>query len=230
MYKEHFPLSQWAESDRPREKLLSRGQRGLTDAELLAILLGSGSKGESAVSLARRMLSGSENNLKAFARRSVVDLMTYNGVGVAKAVTITAAMELGRRWQNADTLPKQVIQSSRAVFELMGSKLGDLPVEEFWVLLLNRGNRLNTLSLLSRGGITGTVVDIRMIIKMALDHFATSIILCHNHPSGNLMPSENDLVITRKIKKACALFDIAVLDHLIIAETDYFSFADEGKL
>ncbi|MFN3755750.1 MAG: RadC family protein [Flavobacterium sp.] len=230
MENSHFSIKFWAEDDRPREKMILKGRESLSDAELLAILLGSGSKNESAVDLSKRMLQSVDNHLNSLGKMSLKQLITFKGVGEAKAVTIAAAMELGRRrrMEEARQLPK--ISTSKTVFEIMHPMLSDLPHEEFWVLYLNNSNKVIYKSLLSKGGITGTVVDLRLIFKTALEQHAVGIILCHNHPSGRLEASEADKKITQKIKTAAVHLEIHLMDHLIITETSYLSFADQGIL
>ena len=205
-----------------------KGKAILSDAELIAILIGSGSRNESAVSLSKRILASVDNNLNALGKLSLQQLMKFKGIGEAKAVTIAAALELGRRRRTEDTLDWQKITSSKAVFEIMQPIIGELPHEEFWVLYLNNSNKVIYKAQLSKGGITGTVVDIRLLFKTALEQGATSIILAHNHPSGKLMASDADKDITKKLKFAGEQLDIKVLDHVIITENGYWSFQDEG--
>jgi len=228
MMNENFSIKQWAEDDKPREKLMLKGKGALSDAELVAILIGSGSRNESAVSLSKRILASVENNLNALGKLSLKQLMEFKGIGEAKAVTIAAALELGRRRRTEETVELHKITSSKAVFELMQPLIGELPHEEFWVLYLNNSNKVIYKAQLSKGGITGTVVDIRLIFKTALEHNATSVILSHNHPSGKLQASEADKDITKKLKLAGESLDIKILDHVIITELGYFSFQDEG--
>lgn len=223
-------IRQWSEDDRPREKMLKNGVRSLSNAELIAILLSSGNRRESALDLAKRILSDYTNNLNELGRTAINDLMRYQGVGQAKAVTIAAALELGKRRQSEEALQQTTLNSSKAAYTLMYPLIGDLQHEEFWVILLNRSNSVIEKFPVSQGGITGTVVDIRMIMKQAIMKYATGIILCHNHPSGNFYPSDQDISLTNKIKEASGLFDINVMDHLIVAGQRYYSFADEGKL
>ncbi|WP_297507208.1 DNA repair protein RadC [Flavobacterium sp.] len=226
----YTPIPQWAEDDRPREKFILKGKSALSDAELIAILLGSGTRNESALQLSQRILAHSQNNLNEFGKSTVPQLMKFKGVGQVKAITIAAAFELGRRRRLEEVKERFKISSSRSVFDLMQPLLGELPHEEFWVLFLNNSNRVLHKELLSKGGITGTVVDIRLIFKFALEYKATSLILTHNHPSGKLLASEADRLITQRIQLAGKHLDILVLDHIIITETAYFSFADEGIL
>lgn len=225
-----IPINQWAEDDRPREKLLLKGKSALSDAELLAIILGSGSRNETAVGLARRILSSAGNNLHSLSRLSIRQLVAFRGIGEAKAITIAAALELGRRRRDSDSGDITKITSSLSVFDLMRPIIGDLGHEEFWVIYLNNSNKVVHKAQLSKGGITGTVVDIRLAFKIALEYNATGIILTHNHPSGTLHASDADRTITRKMKQAGESLDIRVLDHLIITEKHYFSFADDGIL
>ncbi|HNQ36734.1 MAG TPA: DNA repair protein RadC [Prolixibacteraceae bacterium] len=223
-------LKEWAVEDRPREKMLSRGPRALSDAELIAILIGSGSAEETAVELSRRILHAVDNDLDDLGRRNSDFLTRFKGIGEAKAINILAAMELGRRRREITLPGKPAITGSHEAAALMTPLLGDLNHEEFWILLLNRSNRVLDKYMVSKGGITGTVIDVRTIMKCAVEKSATSMILCHNHPSGNLSPSDADLQITRKIKDAGQLMEIQVLDHLIITQKSHFSFADNGLL
>ncbi|WP_035678260.1 RadC family protein [Flavobacterium limnosediminis] len=225
-----FAIKYWAEDDKPREKLMLKGKSVLSDAELIAILIGSGSRNESAVELSKRILSGADNNLNVLGKLSLKQLTTFKGIGEAKGVTIIAAMELGRRRRAEESPELKKITSSKAVFEIMQPIIGELPHEEFWVLYLNNSNKVIYKTQISKGGITGTVVDTRIIYKTALEHNATSVILSHNHPSGALQASEADKQITRKLKEAGKHLDILVLDHIIVTEKSYLSFADEGIL
>jgi DNA repair protein RadC len=229
MYKKPS-IKEWAVEDRPREKMLVNGVRALSEAELIAILIGSGNADESAVELSRRILASVTNNLHELGRKTISDLQKFKGIGEAKAITIMAALELGRRRKESEPTERPKINSSADAANIFKPLLSDLPHEEFWVLLLNRNNLVIDKMIISRGGITGTVIDVRIIMKMALECLACSIILCHNHPSGNLIPSEADKEITRKIKDAGKLFDISVLDHVIVGNNSYFSFADEGLI
>ncbi|HVA99365.1 MAG TPA: DNA repair protein RadC [Bacteroidia bacterium] len=222
-------IRNWNEQDRPREKLLEHGCKALTDAELIAILIGSGNRNESAVELSRRILDSNNNDLNQLGKLSVKDLMKFNGIGEAKALSIVATLEIGRRRRSTEMKERDKITSSKDVHDFF-NHLGDLPNEEFWILLLNRSNKIIGKKNISKGGIAGTVVDSKIIFKHAIDQLAESIILCHNHPSGNLQPSNEDISITKKISEAAKLFDVKVLDHVIVAETGYYSFADEGKM
>jgi DNA repair protein RadC len=223
----HFPITNWSEDDRPREKLMLKGKSALSDAELIAILIGSGNRNESAVDLSKRILA-SAANLNALGKMSISQLMNFKGIGEAKAITIISALELGRRRRAEDAVELVKITSSQRVFEIMQPIIGELPHEEFWVLFLNNSNKVISKSQLSKGGICGTIVDVRLVFKLALENGATGLILCHNHPSGNLQPSDADRKITKKIKLAGDSLDVKVLDHLIITETKYYSFVDEG--
>lgn len=225
---QNFSIKHWSEDDKPREKLMLKGKSVLSDAELIAILIGSGSRNESAVSLSKRILLSVNNNLNALGKLSLKQLMEFKGIGEAKAVTIAAALELGRRRRTEELPDFFKITSSKAVFEIMQPIMGDLLHEEFWVLYLNNANKVIHKAQLSKGGITGTVVDVRLIFKLALEHNATSIILSHNHPSGKLVASEADKEITKKLTFAGEQLDIKVLDHIIITEKGYLSFQDEG--
>lgn len=224
----YTPINQWAEDDRPREKFLLKGKSSLSDSELLAILIGSGSRNESAVQLCQRILAASENNLSTLGKMSIAQLVQFKGIGEAKAISIAAALELGRRRRSEEAVELKKITSSKAVFDIMQPVIGELPHEEFWVLYLNNSNKVIYKAQLSKGGITGTVVDIRIIFKLAFEQNATAIILTHNHPSGKLMASDADLQITKRIKEAGKTLEIQVLDHIIITENGYFSFQDEN--
>lgn len=224
----NFPIKNWAEDDKPREKLMLKGKQALSDAELIAILIGSGSRNESAVELSKRILASVDNNLNALGKLSLKQLMEFKGIGEAKGISIVAALELGRRRRAEETVELKKITSSKAVFEIMQPVIGELPHEEFWVLYLNNSNKVLYKAQLSKGGITGTVVDVRLIFKTAFEQNATSIILTHNHPSGKLQASDADLEITKKLKLAGNQLDVKVLDHIIITENGYLSFQDEG--
>ena len=228
--KNPLPITSWSLDDRPREKLLEKGNKALSDAELIAILIGSGSRNESAVDLAKRILASTNANLNQLARLSLNDLQEFKGIGEAKAVSIVAALELGRRRRLETALEKPKITSSKNAFELMQPYIGDLNHEEFWVIYLNNSNKVLARQQLSKGGFTGTLVDTRLVLKKALEVSATGLILCHNHPSGKLTPSQSDKNLTKKIIEAGSVMDIKVLDHLIVTEKSYFSFADEGIL
>lgn len=224
----NFPITNWSEDDKPREKLMLKGKAALSDAELIAILIGSGSRSESAVELSKRILKSVDNNLNALGKLSIAQLMLFKGIGEAKAISMIAAMELGRRRRTEDAIELTKVTSSKVVFEIMQPIIGELPHEEFWIVYLNNSNKILSKSQLSKGGITGTLVDVRIVFKSALEMGATALILCHNHPSGTLVPSDADKQITKKLKLAGDSLEIKVLDHLIITETDYFSFVDEG--
>lgn len=224
----NFPITNWSEDDKPREKLMLKGKSVLSDAELIAILIGSGSRNESAVGLSKRILASVDNNLNALGKLSIQQLMNFKGIGEAKAISIIAAMELGRRRRVEDAVELKKITSSKMIFEIMQPIIGELPHEEFWVLYLNNSNKVLSKSQLGKGGITGTLVDVRLVFKAALEMGATGLILCHNHPSGTLMPSEADKQITKKLKAAGQNLDINVLDHIIIAENGFYSFNDDG--
>lgn len=226
----HFSIKNWSEDDQPREKLLYKGKNALSDAELVAILIGSGSRNESAVDLCKRILQQNNNQLHQLQKQSIQQLMQFKGIGEAKAISIVAALELAKRLQLSETKELTKIGSAADVFKLMQPLIGDLPHEEFWVLLLNNSNKVIYKLQLSKGGLTQTVVDIRMLFKTALEHLATALILVHNHPSGQLVASSADKDITQKIKQAGNTLDIKLLDHLIITQTGYFSFADDDLL
>ena len=225
-----FSIKNWSQDDQPREKLRDKGKSSLSDAELIAILLGSGSKDESAVALSQRILASVDFNLSELGKLSIKQLTGFKGIGEAKAIAIVAAMELGRRRRGEEALEKQKISSSVSVFELMQPIIGELPHEEFWIIYVNNSNKVIQKQLLSKGGITGTLVDVRLVLKNALELGATGIILVHNHPSGTLKPSESDKQLTKKLKIASESLDIKVLDHLIVTERAYYSFADENLL
>lgn len=223
-------IKDWSPQDRPREKLVLKGRSSLSDAELIAILLGSGTPMLSAVDLARKILQDNNNDLHTLAKLSVKEMMNIKGIGEAKAITIVAAMELGRRRKDLESMQKPQISSSRSVFEILRPELQDIPHEEFWILLLNRANCLLKKIQISRGGVSGTVVDPRIVFKLAVEALASGIVVAHNHPSGNLTASQADIGLTQKLKEGGKLLDIQVLDHVIIAGQKYFSFADEGLI
>jgi DNA repair protein RadC len=223
-------IREWAEEDRPREKLMDQGRRSLTNAELLAILIGSGSLNESAVELCRRILKDVDNNLSKLAKKDVLDLCEYKGIGEAKAISIIAAMELGRRRKEELQNVIPILNSSKKVFEYFKSNLQDLPHEEFWVLYLNTACKVLDQQLIGRGGNDFTPVDVRIILRFALQSKANSIILMHNHPSGTLSPSQADKILTTKIVEAAKIMDIRVNDHIIFTDDAYYSFRDEGLL
>lgn len=227
---EKLTIKSWALDDRPREKLVAKGKNALSDAELIAILIGSGSRNESAVSLSKRILLSVNSNINELAKLSVEKLTTFHGIGEAKAITIITALEFGKRRQLETALELPKITSSKAVFNLMQPVIGDLEHEEFWVLYLNNSNKVVSKQQISKGGLTATVVDIRLLYKKALEFASVGMIVCHNHPSGKLEPSVADKQLTQKIKEAGITLDIKLLDHLIITEKGYFSFADDGIL
>ena len=223
-------IKDWSEQERPREKLFMKGRLAMTDTELLAILIGSGCQKETALCISRKILSGTDYSLSDLSRFSVHKLMKFRGIGKVKALTIIAALELGKRQRANKVIEAAKLNSSASVFDLMQPLLGDLDHEEFWILLLNNANKLKYKWQLSIGGITATLVDVRLIYKKAIEMGATSIILCHNHPSGNLKPSQSDIILTKKVIKGASLLDVKILDHVIITETSFYSFADEGCL
>lgn len=224
-------ITDWAEEDRPREKMLLKGILSLSDAELLAILIGSGNKNETAVELSQRILHSVNNNLNSLGKLSIKDLTKqFKGIGEAKAITIAAALELGRRRKITDAEIQQQIKTSKDVFFIFHPILCDLKHEEVWILLLSRSNKVIKKIQVSKGGISATVVDIRLIIKEALDNLASGLVLVHNHPSGNLNPSEEDNYITNKLKKACALLDLSLIDHIIVSDMGYYSYKDQNLL
>jgi DNA repair protein RadC len=223
-------IKSWATDDRPREKLLTKGPMALSDGELLAILIGSGTREISAVDLARSILASVHNSISELSRLSIKELIKFKGIGEAKAINIAAALEIGRRRRLNDSLQKRKILSSRDAFEIMHPLLSDNNYEEFWIITLNRGNMVKRTLRISEGSLAGTVADPKKIFKLALEDNAASVILCHNHPSGNLTPSQKDNEITQKCKSAGIFLDLPVLDHIIIGTDNYFSFADEGLL
>jgi DNA repair protein RadC len=227
---EKLTIKSWALDDRPREKLVAKGKTALSDAELIAILIGSGNREESAVALSQRILKGVNGNINELAKLSVKKLTVFKGIGDAKAISIITALELGKRRQLEVALEKPKIASSKDVANLMQPVLGDLEHEEFWVLFLNNSNKVVAKSQISKGGLTATIVDIRLVFKSALELASVGIIVCHNHPSGKLQPSVADKQLTQKIKEAGTILDIKLLDHLIITEKAYFSFSDENLL
>ena len=230
MTTENQNIKSWAEDDRPREKLLLKGKKALSDAELLAIVIGSGSRNETAVDLAKRMLKNSDNNWNALAKLTIKELSNFKGIGQAKAIGIVAALEIGQRRASQLGIEKPTISSSKDVFMLMKAELSDIPHEEFWVLYLNRSNKVISKTMISSGGIHETVVDTRLLLKNAIEQLAVGMVLVHNHPSGNVKPSEADKKLTKKIYEASKLLDIKLLDHIIFSENGYFSFADQGLL
>lgn len=223
-------IKSWAEEDRPREKMLAKGKEALSNAELIAILIGSGNSKETAVDLSKRILHDNKDNLIELSRLTINDLMKYNGIGEAKAVTIAAALELGRRRRFSEALEKPSIKNSQVAYECFYAHLSDLNHEQFWIMLLNNANKVIKLEKIGVGGMTGTTADPKKIFKSALENNAASIMLCHNHPSGNVIPSNADKKITENLVKAGQFLEIKILDHIIIGNDNYFSFADEGLL
>ena len=223
-------IKSWAEEDRPREKMLAKGKEALSNAELIAILIGSGNSKETAVDLSKRILHDSKDNLIELSRLTINDLMKYNGIGEAKAVTIAAALELGRRRRFSEALEKPSIKNSQIAYECFYAHLSDLDHEQFWIMLLNNANKVIKLEKIGVGGMTGTTADPKKIFKNALENNAASVMLCHNHPSGNVIPSNADKQITNNLVKAGHFLEIKILDHIIIGNDNYFSFADEGLL
>jgi len=225
----YLSIKQWAADDRPREKLMAHGVRTLSDAELLAILISTGTKKLSAIDLARNVLQAADSNLNRLGKCSVADLTKILGIGEAKAITIVAAMELGRRRQSVDAESKKV-NSSEDVFQVMQPLLGDIPNEEFWTIYLNHANRIIDKQKIASGGVSATTVDVRIVMKYAIEKLASAIILVHNHPSGMVNPSKQDVELTKQISGAAKFFNIAVLDHLIIGDTKFYSFSDNGLI
>lgn len=223
-------IKTWAVEDRPREKMMSKGIFSLTDTELIAILISSGNSKESAVELSRRIMESARHNLHELGKLNCDELKKFRGIGQVKAITLLAAMELGRRRNQSEALEKEQIKGSKDAANYLRPTLGDLSWEEFWVVFLNRQNKVIEKQKLSQGGISGTVIDVRLVLKLALEKHATSLIFCHNHPSGNLEPSDADRKITKQLKDAAAVMEIPVIDHIIITQSGFFSFADEGLL
>jgi len=226
----NLTIKDWALEDRPREKMIKRGINSLSDAELLAILIKSGTKNENAVAIAQRILLSANSNLNELGKYSLTNFTSTKGIGEAKGLTIMAALELGRRRKQTEALNRTKIESSKDIIEIFQPQLADLPHEEFWVLFLNRANKVIDQSRITQGGITGTIFDIKLILKSAIEKLASSIIVCHNHPSGNPKPSEQDIKITQRLKEASQLFEISLLDHIIITDSECYSFADSGML
>ena len=225
-----FSIKHWSDDDKPREKMVQKGKAVLSDAGLIAILIGSGSRNESAVELSKRILASVDHNLNALGKLSIKQLMQFKGIGEAKAVSIAAALEIGRRRRGEEDQKITKITGSKDAFELLLPIMGELPHEEFWIVYLNNSNKVLATSQLSKGGLTDTLVDVRLVMKQALEYAAVGLILAHNHPSGTLRPSNGDRLVTEKLKQAAAALDIKVLDHLIITQKHYYSFADEGIL
>lgn len=230
MEYKNLSIKNWAVEDRPREKLLKRGVESLSDAEIIAILIGSGTKNQSALELSKKLLFSSSNSLAELGKLRLDEITKIKGIGKAKGILILAALELGRRRKFSEPVQKIQISSSKDSFKVFQPLLGDLPHEEFWVMLLNRSNRLIDNVCISKGGTSGTVIDAKIILNKAISRLASAIIICHNHPSGNPTPSQADIRITEKIKSAATTMDITLLDHLIIADERYYSFSDEGKI
>jgi DNA repair protein RadC len=229
-YTNKIPMRKWAEDDLPDQKMLLKGANSLSNAELLAIIIGTGIKDNSSLEIAQKMLESSDNNLNAFWHMNYSDLKKFTGIGEKRAVKLLAIFALARRRSESEVMSQQKVTSSRDAFEIFNSLMGDLPYEEFWILLLSKANGILKKVRISEGGVSGTVVDPKKIYKIAIDHHASSLILGHNHPSGNIQPSEADQRLTKKIKECGILLDIAVLDHIIIGDDRFYSFADEGSL
>lgn len=229
-YQPNQSIKYWSEEDRPREKLLIKGKFSLTNAELIAILIGSGTASLSAVELSRQILQSVNNNLIELSKLTIKDLQKFKGIGEAKAISIVAALELGKRRRSEEGVQRKQITNSNEVFEYLQFTLSDTPYEAFWIVLLNRANHIIRTLKISDGGMTGTVADPKRIFKMALENNAASVILCHNHPSGNVRPSDADVKLTNKLKRAGEMLDIFVTDHIIIGDNRYFSFRDEAMM
>ena len=223
-------IKSWSPEDRPREKFISKDISFLSDAELVSILIRSGNRSESAVELSKKILESVDHKLNSLGKLSINDLQKFKGIGETKAISIKAALELGKRRSIEEVVEKQKVTCSFDIFEFYKSKLRDLNHEEFWVMFLNHGHKIINDQRLSHGGISETSIDVRLILKNALERFSTTIVVCHNHPSGNIKPSNEDIKITKKIKDACLLMDITLLDHIIVGDNSYYSFADEGIL
>ncbi|AZA76347.1 JAB domain-containing protein [Chryseobacterium sp. G0186] len=219
-----------AEDDRPREKFLQKGKSSLSDSELLAIIMGSGNKEDSVIELAKKILASVNNNWHQLSLLSVKDLMKFKGIGEAKAISIITALEIGRRRAGQEIPERSIIGNSHDAYSILKNQLSDLRTEEFWAVFLNNGNKVIHISQLTQGGISQSIVDVRVLFKIALEHFSTGVIIAHNHPSGNLKPSQEDIHITQKIKEAGKVLSIQLLDHIIITQDSYFSFSDEGLL
>ena len=230
MYNQSLNIKSWAEADRPREKLALKGKNTLSDAELVAILIGSGNKKETAVELSKKILSSIDNDLNKLGKLTLADLIQFNGIGEAKAITIIAALEIGRRRKTSEVIKRPKVKSSKDAYNSIAQVLSDILHEEFWVIYLNRNNEILKQENISKGGVSGTIADSKIIFKRAIEALASAMILCHNHPSGNLKPSNADIQLTDKLKEVGKMLDIPVLDHLIIGEKDYFSFADENLI
>jgi|TARA_B110000459_G_C16625649_1_gene505403 DNA repair protein RadC len=226
-YIKNLNIKAWAEADRPREKLALKGKSTLSDAELVAILIGSGNKNETAVELSKKILTSINNDLNQLGKLTIAYLIKFNGIGEAKAISIIAALELGRRRKTADVDKRPKVNSSKDAYNSISPLLSDLQHEEFWIIYLNRNNEILKQENISKGGVSGTIADSKIIFKSAIESLASAMILCHNHPSGNLKPSNADIQLTKKLQEAGIMLDIPVLDHLIIGEKDYFSFSDE---
>jgi DNA repair protein RadC len=227
-YENKIGIKLWAEEDRPREKLSAQGRRALTDAELIAILIGSGSRNETAVELSKRILHYHDNDLNKLGKASIIELSNFKGIGEAKAISIIAALEIGRRRNEFETKPADFIGVSKDAYNLMRRHLVDLNHEEFWIILTGRSSKVLGKELVSKGGLSQTLIDIKIIFSAALQHKANGIILVHNHPSGNLKPSHEDINLTKRITDAGKILDIKITDHLIITDKGYYSFADNG--
>lgn len=223
-------LKSWAEEDRPREKLLIKGRYALSDAELIALLIGSGNRDETAVELSKRILADVSNNLNELGKKDIKWLMRFKGIGEAKAISISAALELGKRRKSTEGMVRKRISSSHDAYLSIEAQLNDLPHEEFWILLLDRSNKIKAKKHISKGGVSGTLADAKLIFKPAIEHLASSIILCHNHPSGHLKASHADIQLTKKLVMAGKNLDISILDHIIVGNNAYISLADEGLM
>jgi DNA repair protein RadC len=223
-------IKDWSKDDQPREKLLDKGPSVLSNSELIAVLIRTGNLDESAVDVSQKILTSANNNLNELGKFTLNELTKFKGIGMAKAISIIAALELGRRRKVDDILNKKKITSSHEVYEYFQPIMGDISHEEFWVLMLNRANKIIERQKISQGGMAGTVIDVKIVFRKALEAKASSIILCHNHPSGNISPSKSDIEITKKLYDAGKTMDISILDHIILTDHDYFSFADKGMI
>lgn len=230
MQKKFKSIKDWDEADRPREKLMAQGKNALSNSELLAILLGSGNREKSAVELAKEILDSAQNNLNELGRLDINQLKKFKGIGEAKAITLMAAMELGRRRKTANPLSRPKVTCSKDAYDYISPKIADLPHEEFWILLLNRANKIIGEKRISEGSLSSSIADPKKVFKMALEQSVSAIILSHNHPSGNRKPSKEDIRLTKKLVEGGKILEIAVLDHIIVANQTYFSFADESYI
>jgi DNA repair protein RadC len=228
--QKYIPIADWPDDDRPREKFIGKGRSALSNAELIALLLGNGTRNVSAVDLGKSLLQMADNDLVALGKLKLTDLTKVKGIGMAKAVTVAAALELGRRRKAEESKLKKRLGSAREIFDFFNPEFENLSHEEFWIILLNRNLNFIRKECISKGGLTSTIVDVQQIMKQVIEYEASNVVLAHNHPSGNLKPSAQDIELTKKIKEACRLFNVTVADHLIVTDGGFYSFADEGML